>query len=507
MTPPTIRVTLERGATGTVERSFRERFRIGRDPECELQLDDDIVSRVHAEVRFEEGQWWLHDLESANGTFCEGERVDRICLEGATAIELARGGPVLHFAVAGAPKSKPKASPAPTPDVTVQQYIQHYLNTTSTAPAGDHTMMIRRAFTTVQKKQKRRYGGIIAAVVCVVIAISGVAFWQHRQLERQKLAAEDLFYDIKGLDLQIAQIHEAVEKSGNEALAAQVQQLEQSRRRMVDKYDGYVKELGVYRGLTEQEKVVLKMARVFNESEFGLPGGFATSVDRMIKGYWLTPAGRDRWLGAVERAERSGYTAQIVKTLQRYGLPPQFFYMAMQESNLNPRAIGPATRWGRAKGMWQFIPATARRFGLNPGGDADGGGFDPRDERHDVVKATEAAARYLNDIYGTLAQASGLLVVASYNWGEHRITNKLERLTGPQAIPLEALEGIPENPNARNYWRFLGEYKDRMPDETKDYVLKIFAAAVIGENPRLFKLDVDNPLSRYVETRFDTPKG
>jgi soluble lytic murein transglycosylase-like protein len=230
-------------------------------------------------------------------------------------------------------------------------------------------------------------------------------------------------------------------------------------------------------------------------------------VDRTIKGYWLSSAGRARFQGAVERADRNGYTEHIVKTLQRHGLPPQFFYMAMQESNLNPRAIGPPTRWGRAKGMWQFIPATARRFGLNPGTETDSGGFDPRDERHDVVKATDAAARYLNDIYGTLAQASGLLVVASYNWGEHRITNKLERLTGPQSIPMEALEGIPENPNERNYWRFLVEYKDRMPDETKDYVLKIFAAAVIGENPRLFDLDMDNPLSRYVETRFDTSQG
>jgi membrane-bound lytic murein transglycosylase D len=38
-----------------------------------------------------------------------------------------------------------------------------------------------------------------------------------------------------------------------------------------------------------------------------------------------------------------------------------------------------------------------------------------------------------------------------------------------------------------------------MPDETRDYVLKIFAAAVIGHNPRLFGLDMDNPLTRYME--------
>ena len=89
-------------------------------------------------------------------------------------------------------------------------------------------------------------------------------------------------------------------------------------------------------------------------------------------------------------------------------------------------------------------------------------------------------------------------MIASYNWGEHRIVNKLEELPGPQAIPQEALEGIPEDPTARNYWRFLGEYADRMPEETKDYVLKIFSAAVIGEHPQQFGFDFDNPLAPYM---------
>jgi hypothetical protein len=95
-----------------------------------------------------------------------------------------------------------------------------------------------------------------------------------------------------------------------------------------------------------------------------------------------------------------------------------------------------------------------------------------------------------------LAQASGLLAMASYNWGEHRVVDKLDDLSGPQTIPRAALEGIPENPSARNYWRFLGEYANRMPTETKVYVLKIFSAAVIGEDPRF---DIDNPLEAHMD--------
>jgi hypothetical protein len=85
-------------------------------------------------------------------------------------------------------------------------------------------------------------------------------------------------------------------------------------------------------------------------------------------------------------------------------------------------------------------------------------------------------------------------VAASYNWGEHRVAGRLDDLAGPQTIPVAALDGIPENPEARSYWRFLVEFRDRMPDETRDYVLKIFAAAVIGDEPYRFGLDVRSPL-------------
>src|SRR5262249_48445874 len=75
---------------------------------------------------------------------------------------------------------------------------------------------------------------------------------------------------------------------------------------------------------------------------------------------------------------------------------------------------------------------------------------------------------------------SGLLVMASYNWGERRV------------IPL--IQSLPANPRERNYWKLLATYRDKIPQETYDYVFYIVAAAVIGENPRLFGFDFHNPL-------------
>jgi len=109
---------------------------------------------------------------------------------------------------------------------------------------------------------------------------------------------------------------------------------------------------------------------------------------------------------------------------------------------------------------------------------------DPDDDRHQFDKSTRAAARYLRYIYDHEAQASGLLVIASYNWGHGRV--------------LKLIQSLPKNPRERNFWRILTEHRDEIPKETYDYVFYIFSAAVIGENPRLFGFDFDNPLMSAV---------
>ena len=103
---------------------------------------------------------------------------------------------------------------------------------------------------------------------------------------------------------------------------------------------------------------------------------------------------------------------------------------------------------------------------------------DPEDERHNFQKSTQAAARYLRDLYQTDAQGSGLLVMACYNWGEWRV--------------LPIVQRMPENPRERNFWNLLG--KAKVPEETYGYVFSIVSAAVIGENPKLFGFDFDPPL-------------
>ena len=113
--------------------------------------------------------------------------------------------------------------------------------------------------------------------------------------------------------------------------------------------------------------------------------------------------------------------------------------------------------------------------------------YDAGDERLKWDKATVAAAKYIKDIYTTDAQASGLLVMASYNWGERRVVRFIQTL--------------PENPRDRNFWLLLRDHRDKVPDQTYNYVFSIVSAAVIGENPRLFGFDFDNPIEEVLRSR------
>ncbi len=506
---PPVRVRREGDASPSDDQVFTTSFCIGRDDDCEIQVDSSLASRRHVEVEFVEGTWWIRDLESTNGSYIDGRKVERVRLDDKLTLRLGEDGVSFELSVESSDgersddgviqrdKTEARTQAMSGGSEPLDRYINHYF-VDDGRTAGKHTRLIRQAYGEVRKKHRRKYTWAIAAAVVLALGAAAFAGYQQIEMQRQQAAAEALFFDMKEQALATSRFKAVLEESGNAELEEQMDELDLRRRRMSARYDGYVKELGVYRKLSEEEQVIYDVARIFNESEFQMPAGFVREVRAMIDDYWLQE-GKGRFIQAIERAEERGYTEIIVETLQKHGLPPEFFYLALQESNFDPRASGPWTRWGIAKGMWQFIPSTGRRFGLTIGPREDVRVFDPQDDRHDIEASTEAAAKYLLEIYSTLAQASGLLVIASYNWGEHRIVNKLATLPGPQSIPEEALEGIPEDPRERNYWRFLGEYSDRMPEETKDYVLKIFAAAVIGQNPRLFGFEFDNALQRYME--------
>jgi hypothetical protein len=290
--------------------------------------------------------------------------------------------------------------------------------------------------------------------------------------------AKEIFYAMKGLDLDIANLEKLVLESNSQQGLEQVRKYRSRRKDMEDNYDRFLSNLRIYDPkLTEQDRLVLRVARVFGECELAMPAGFKEEVQNYIK-KWQSSG---RLARAIATAQNKGYTRKITDELLARNLPPQLFYLALQESNFDAYISGPPTYKGIAKGMWQFIPETAVKYGLRIGPLADFRRPDPADERHQWEKATKAAAAYLTDIYTTDTQASGLLVIASYNWGEDKV--------------IRLIRSMPANPRDRNFWRLLSDYRDKIPEETYNYVFYIVSAAVIGENPRLFGFNFENPLA------------
>ena len=128
------------------------------------------------------------------------------------------------------------------------------------------------------------------------------------------------------------------------------------------------------------------------------------------------------------------YMPIFEETFSKYDLPDELKYVAIIESALNPVAVSRAG----AKGMWQFMTKTAKSYGLEINSFVD--------ERLDPFKASDAAARYLEDSYRLFGDWN--LAISSYNCGPGNV-NKAIRRSG-----------------SRNFWSVY----DYLPRETRGYV-------------------------------------
>jgi len=471
--PPLLQITVEKGEANRNSFSFNNNFSMGRDKNCDMQFKDLTVSRVHSVVFFENGAWWIQDKQSGNGTIVDGQRIDRVPLTGKNQVKLGETGPVLWMSLPEVPKKDETSVDART----LTHYKKHYFGDTKDETVGEHTMMVRQAFSEIHKKQKRKYTWIIALVVCLLLITGAYAAFKHMQVNKQRKLAADIFYNMRALEIELAKVLKSAAMTKSTKSNEEVEQFRAKQLQLEDSYNQFVDTLKVYgKGISEEEQLILRMARTFGECEINIPKGFVEEVMRYID-KWKTTS---RLENSINRAKQNHYIPKIVHAMKEYGLPLQFFYLALQESGFNINACGPKTRYGIAKGIWQFIPSTGANYGLRPGPLVDERKADPRDERHHFGRSTLAAVRYISDIYTTEAQASGLLVMASYNWGEHRV--------------IDLIQTMPENPRERNFWQMLAKYKNKIPKETYNYVFYIFSAAVIGENPKLFGFEFDNPL-------------
>jgi len=465
---PPVLVHVKKGQVLRTDERFIFSFILGRSEQSDVQFSDTVVSSRHAAVVWEEGQWWLRDLGSKNGTYLGDDRLnDRIPLPVGEEVRLAFNGPVVEFEIEGQKKDHAAEGQK---TVLMAEPIAETVFEQEERPIGERTrFIINKEVAKVSQKhaqEKKIYLVAIGAITLLFFCVVIVALWQINKRDELDAQAGEVFYAAKSIELNLRS-------------QAKFDELSVQKRNADAAYKAIVTERGSVSEAKLGREVYLihKVAREFGEFDARMPQAFIDSVKQYIS--YLKNG--QRYRKGIILAKERGYIATIVKRLEEQYLPRQFFYLAFQESGFDTATCGiPIKKLGNicAKGMWQFIPETARKYDLRTGSRFYRHGFDPTDERHNFEKSTRAAALYLRELYETDAQASGLLVMACYNWGEDNI--------------LEIVRQMPKNPRERNFWRLMKTHK--IPQETRKYVFYIVSAAVIGEDPRFFGFDFDNPL-------------
>ena len=200
----------------------------------------------------------------------------------------------------------------------------------------------------------------------------------------------------------------------------------------------------------------------------------------MVAQYIGIFTGRAR--GYMERSMSRGtrFDAMLRRKFRASGLPEDMTYLALIESSYMPHAYSRAA----AVGMWQFMAPTARSIGMRVDWWVD--------ERRDPMRATDGAIAFLTDLHD--AYGSWYLAAAAYNGGPGRVSRGLKRFSDEMG----GSEG-------EDRFFALAEQK-YLPSETKAYVPKLIAAAMVAKEPARYGLRVDT-LPEFAYDSVTVPAG
>ncbi len=419
---------------------------VGRDPGAGLVLNDESVSRMHARLDREGEALFVTDLKSSNGTHVNDEPVLRAPL---------KPGDDLRF--------------------------------------GDVAYHLDRRVQPAWGRIALATGALVAVIAVVLLAMR--------------------LSDSMGENSQVADLEKRVRTQAIEATSAGIAAAREGDAEMARAHLMYAADLLLLSGLAPRGATLAKPAEVFREVARQLPEAerefdFARALDQstveasqaqlasltnrqyvqhQIQRYSVE-LGQDPDVppGFVEAV--NGYVEEFVKykgsmkqmlersramqprirtILASRHLPEAFCYVAWVESRLDPSQKSPVG----ALGLWQFMPATAREYRL-----VVDEGNPSRDERTNVERSTAAAADY----FATLLRDQGpeyfMLVLASYNRGHNALDRAKQKITDPMLR------------STRKYW-YLVEH-ELLPEETRNYVPKIFAVRIIAEAPERFGFEV-----------------
>ncbi|MBD3220177.1 FHA domain-containing protein [bacterium] len=556
------------GAPRPPERLPGQAINLGRDPECDVVLPDDSVSRRHARIVWQDGVWWIHDLGSANGTEVAGSPIKQTVLS--DGVEL-RIGPFVYQVtlrtrtrrtwpgaglfvwrlrgedarVAGVDRllwsRQTMIGRSETADVTVDQpqvsglharlgyglsgpnisdlgsangvRVNGQLVREQDLKDGDRLVVADLPFRVQRTWIPTPVLGVGSALAVAMVLVllllptagqrsldverwwtremyleqaqrsltEAVEAWQRPDPARD-LASASFDIALRSLaavdwlppdepapaDIEAALDRAELEFGGALAehdLAAILAAVEAPPPEPVVAEAEPGPEPGPDAGpapfdLESELSVIVAEFGIDSERQ-PIPPDLVAEIDRFLH-FWSV-----EMKGFSRRAWRRGqpHLPLIVEALRRHRLPEVFCYLPFIESGYREDITSSAG----ARGLWQFMPATGRKFGLRVD--------DQVDERTDPVRATEAACQYLKYLLNAYGANSFMCAVAAYNKGEYGM-----------------LRCLGQGADWRSRWKFwdIATRGDGcLKPETIEYVPKFLAAVVVLRRPDVFDLSED----------------
>jgi len=448
---------------GTRYRLKEDCVRIGRDLDSDVIPEGprcSLVSKKHAQIVSYEDNYELVDLDSRNGTFVNSEAIQKATLKDSDRIQFGSEGPEFEFRqktrepLAETMVAESIPQPALEKSAAGVQDEEELLIAVSRARsarrgagAGQTLMIMRGLLQTTKDSARRRLRLVIAILAIPLVAVTGYAIHTQRQLTLEKAEIDE---EINTIEVALTEARDP------EEFEALISELDEYQRRAREIQRSVLYQLGLRDEVTDFiEAEIQRLMTDLGAAQYSIPAEFRDRVTHYIGLY----QGPNRAHMNQALAGKRDTLEQMRTVFAAHNLPSDLAFITVVES---------AFRWDSvssngAAGPWQFVPATARAFGLKVDAVID--------ERFDLDKSTGAAALYVRRLISEFgAGTSAMLALAAYNLGPTRVRR--------------VVRGIEDPIKQRSFWYL---YRNRtLPAETREYIPKIVSVIIMLRNPGFF---------------------
>ncbi len=498
---------------GRISSSGKQVVRVGRAEDCDVRFDaakDPKVSGHHAEFLFEDGQWFIVDTGSTNGTLVDGERITKQRLRQGEEIQIGAGGPKVRveFDAADGLGGSMRTEAVALKDLPRLKNQILNANLANTAQLSAMSSDLRQSADTqtanlaemAAKKiaEERKKAGGMSSGKTMAIMVDSLKGVQQGTKARTRKKWVKVVAAVTAVALVVVAVMSIV-----------IVQQKRKIEALVKQKDGIDKEIAKVQALMDEESDPVKLVEL-EEKLNSLSGNAVKTIETLSKSdkkkaaevadkgdaldhdirdilvkfdaatYAVPPIFKEALKNQIDILEHSSNLKYIYHRKQRYwpvisrefgalGLPEEMAYIAWAETQFDPKAKSPAG----AAGMWQFTADKGRDYHLRVDREVD--------ERFDPDKETHAAAQLLANLLSEYGSDSFMLAMASYNRGEAGVRRVLHQV---------AQEPGGFRKEKRDFWHLYRLKK--LPEETRDYVPRVLAAAIVCKNAKKLNLEEDD---------------